>query len=53
MWGVYDGTGSLLRTFRRYPNGLLADAAGTLEELPETDTMIGMIHPLEFDAGYC
>ncbi len=47
VWGVYDGSGTLLRTFRRYPNGLLADAAGTLEDLPETDTMIGMVHPLE------
>ena len=30
VWGVYDSTGKLLRTFRRYPNGLLADAAGAL-----------------------
>ena len=51
VWGVYDNTGVLLRTFRRYPNGLLADAAGTLDELPETDTMIGMVHPLELDAA--
>lgn len=49
VWGVYDGSGHLLRTFRRYPNGLLADAAGGLEELAETDTMIGMVHPLEMD----
>ncbi len=51
VWGVYDGGGILLRTFRRYPNGLLADAAGALEELPESDTMIGMVHPLELDAA--
>ncbi|MES2921131.1 MAG: DUF4132 domain-containing protein [Verrucomicrobiota bacterium] len=51
VWGVYDSMGTLLRTFRRYPNGLLADATGALEELPESDTMIGMIHPLELDTG--
>jgi hypothetical protein len=51
VWGVYDDSGTLLRTFRRYPNGLLADAAGALEELPESDTMIGMVHPLELDAA--
>ncbi|MGL4398629.1 MAG: DUF4132 domain-containing protein, partial [Luteolibacter sp.] len=50
VWGVYDCTGKLLRTFRRYPNGLLADAVGGLEELQESDTMIGMVHPLELDA---
>lgn len=47
VWGVYDGQGQLLRTFRRYGNGILADASGGMEELPETDTLIGMIHPLE------
>ncbi len=51
VWGVYDGGGILLRTFRRYPNGLLADAAGTLEELPESDTTVGMVHPLELVAA--
>lgn len=50
VWGVYDGQGQLLRTFRRYANGILADAAGAVEELPETDSMIGMIHPLELTA---
>ena len=47
VWGVYDGQGELLRTFRRYANGILADASGGVEELPETDSMVGMIHPLE------
>jgi hypothetical protein len=51
VWGVYDASGNLLRTFRRYPNGLLADAGGALEELPEADTHIGMVHPLEMDAA--
>ncbi|MFC7337496.1 DUF4132 domain-containing protein [Haloferula chungangensis] len=49
VWGIYDASGSLLRSFRRYPNGLLADAAGELEELPEKSVEIGMIHPLELD----
>jgi len=49
VWGIYDGSGTLIRTFRRYPNGLLADAAGELEELPEKSGVIGMIHPLELD----
>lgn len=49
VWGVYDENGALLRTFRRYPNGLLADASGALEELPETDAKIGMAHPLEME----
>lgn len=49
VWGIYDVSGNLLRTFRRYPNGILADASGAMEELPETDTTIGMAHPLELD----
>ncbi|WP_035609498.1 DUF4132 domain-containing protein [Haloferula sp. BvORR071] len=51
VWGIYDTSGTLLRSFRRYPNGLLANAAGDLEELPEADTQIGMVHPLELDAA--
>lgn len=51
IWGVYDPSGKLLRTFRRYPNGILADASGAMEELPETDTMVGMVHPLELEAA--
>ncbi|MCW1923610.1 DUF4132 domain-containing protein [Luteolibacter arcticus] len=51
VWGIYDASGSLLRTFRRYPNGLLANATGDLEELPESDASIGMVHPLELDAA--
>jgi len=49
VWAVYDSQGQILRTFRRYPNGLLADALGALEELPEADASIGMVHPLELD----
>lgn len=50
VWGVYAADGALRRCFRRYPNGLLADAAGGLEELPEADALIGMVHPLELSA---
>jgi hypothetical protein len=52
VWGVYDHSGTLLRTFRRYPNGLLADATGNLDELPESETLIGMVHPLEMDGSF-
>jgi len=47
VWGIYDENGELLRTFRRYANGILADASGAVEELPEARSIIGMIHPLE------
>jgi hypothetical protein len=49
VWSVYDRQGQRLRTFRRYPNGLLADALGALEELPEAEAAIGLVHPLELD----
>lgn len=51
VWGVYDSSGTLLRSFRRYSNGILADASGNIEELAETDAVIGMIHPLELEAA--
>lgn len=47
VWGIYEGSGTLLRTFRRYPNEILADASGAMEEFTESDAVIGMIHPLE------
>lgn len=50
VWGVFDPENDLLRTFRRYPNGLLAHADGELEELSETHTQIGLVHPLELDS---
>ncbi len=49
VWGVYDAAGSFQRAFRRYPNGILADAAGAMEELPEGDARIGLLHPLDLD----
>ena len=51
VWGLYDSSGALLRSFRRYSNGILADASGNIEELAETDAVIGMIHPLELGAA--
>ena len=51
VWGIYDTSGKLLRTFRRYGNGILADAKGKVEELQEIDFAIGMVHPLELDSS--
>ena len=49
VWGIYDDEGTLLRTFRRYPNGILAHGSGEMEDLEERDAMIGMVHPLSLD----
>lgn len=49
IWGVYDPSGILLRTFRRYANGILADANGAVEDLQEIDATIAMVHPLELE----
>jgi hypothetical protein len=49
VWGVYDTDGKLMRTFRLYPNGLTADAAGGLEEFPEAAANIGIVHRMELD----
>lgn len=49
VWGVYTAEGTFQRAFRRYPNGILADAAGAMEELPEGEARIGLLHPLELD----
>ncbi len=51
VWGVYTPEGTLQRAFRRYPNGILADAAGAMEELPEGDGLIGLLHPLDLDGA--
>lgn len=47
VFGVYDADGILLRSCRRYDNGVLADADGRLEELQGTDLRVGLVHPLE------
>lgn len=49
VWGVYGDDGKLLRTFRLYPNGLTADAAGGLEEFPDSTGKIGIVHRMELD----
>lgn len=49
VWGIYDSKNELLRTFRRYPNGILAHGSGEMEDLEERDTQIGIVHPLELD----
>ncbi|MGJ8638634.1 MAG: DUF4132 domain-containing protein [Opitutaceae bacterium] len=50
VWGVYTADGSLTETFRRYPNGLLANAAGSLIELEDGPEQIGMVHPLDLSS---
>lgn len=49
IWGVYGENGSLMRTFRLYPNGLTASAEGGLEEFSEPAATIGVVHGLELD----
>ena len=49
VWAAYDEKGKLRQTFRRYPNGLLANATGGLVEFTKKDHTIGMVHPLELD----
>ncbi|MFT6240393.1 MAG: hypothetical protein ACJAQT_002480 [Akkermansiaceae bacterium] len=49
VWGIYGSKNELLRTFRRYPNGILAHGSGEIEDLEERDTQIGLVHPLELD----
>ena len=50
VWRSLTADGAGNRLFRRYPNGLLADAAGELVELDESDHTIVMVHPLDLDA---
>jgi len=47
IWGVYDQHNKLLRSFRRYDNGILATGGGEMEDLEEDSTQIGILHPLE------
>lgn len=49
IWGVYDESGGLLRTFRLYPNGLTADYSGVLEEFAAPATAVGLVHRLDLD----
>lgn len=52
VWGVYNSEDELQSTFRRYPNGLLADAAGELIELEDPAQFVGLVHPLELEADF-
>ncbi|GEM_PF-3238466 len=49
VWGRYTAEGQLCGSFRRYPNGLLATAAGNLVELEDETQVVGMLHPLEIE----
>lgn len=49
IWGIYDANDELQATFRRYPNGLLADSAGELIELEDPSLFAGIVHPLELE----
>ncbi|MCW1923611.1 DUF4132 domain-containing protein [Luteolibacter arcticus] len=48
VWAVYDAGGAMLRTFRRYPNGIFADAKGEPEEF-ENAASVGLPHPMDLD----
>lgn len=50
VFGVYGKDGALLRCLRRYPNGILADAAGQIDDIEEPDLAFGFVHPLELGA---
>jgi hypothetical protein len=49
IWGAYDESGGLLRTFRLYPNGLTADHSGALEEFAAPATAVGLVHRLDLE----
>ncbi|MFK8079950.1 MAG: DUF4132 domain-containing protein [Granulosicoccus sp.] len=49
VWCANDANGQMRRLFRRYPNGLLANAAGELIELDDKDHDVVMAHPLAMD----
>ena len=46
VWCTVDAKGKPLQQFRRYTNGLLADANGDLIELTKKDKAVVIIHPL-------
>ncbi len=46
VWNVLDSTGRRTGTFRRYPNGILADAAGQPQEL-EGAEWVSLVHPAD------
>ena len=50
MWGDYDATGKLARTFRVDADGSLSDEADKPVTLGDGHT-VGVVHPLELDAA--
>jgi len=46
VWSTLDDKGQVRQLFRRYPNGLLADAGGELIELDKKDIDVVIAHPL-------
>ncbi len=46
VWAHLNEQGELVQSFRRYPNGLLANAAGELIELEGRKGNIALLHPL-------
>ena len=50
VWATLDKAGNQQKLFRRYPNGLLANASGDLIEFDNTDATVLMVHPLNMDA---
>ncbi len=49
VWVTLDETGQQRQFFRRYPNGLLANAAGDLVEMEAADSHVVIAHPLHFN----
>ncbi len=49
VWATLDENGEQTKLFRRYANGLLANAAGDMIELDKADRQIVMVHPLNLD----
>lgn len=49
VWCTLDAKGATQKVFRRYSNGLLANATGDVIELDDKDAHIVMVHPLNLD----
>jgi hypothetical protein len=49
VFGEYEANQKLRSTFRRYPNGITADATGEMIELEDGGQVVGLVHPLELE----
>ncbi|HSO40263.1 MAG TPA: DUF4132 domain-containing protein, partial [Labilithrix sp.] len=49
VWGAFDGTATLLTTFRVAEDGSLSDASDAASELPR-GAQIGLVHPVDLGA---